>query len=160
VQTAGADPVRAGPAGLGVMGSVIADRLARLGTLLVHDARADAAARRRGGWARPACGAHGLSGRGADSTLLQEFFVTFVDGDLTPTGRVVNLVKDLESARDHTRGAACRCRSPRSSPSSIAGWWRAGPASPTMRPARYYDQKVLPEPVGVPATTAMTGGAA
>jgi 2-hydroxy-3-oxopropionate reductase len=46
-----------------------------------------------------------LTGGRADSSLLQEFFGKFVAGDLTPTGRVANMVKDLETARDHARVA-------------------------------------------------------
>jgi 2-hydroxy-3-oxopropionate reductase len=46
-----------------------------------------------------------LTGGRADSALLQEFFVKFAELDLTPTGRVGNMVKDLETARDHARAA-------------------------------------------------------
>ncbi|MFF3336987.1 NAD(P)-dependent oxidoreductase [Streptomyces sp. NPDC002888] len=46
-----------------------------------------------------------LSGGRADSTLLQEFFVKFAEADLSPTGRVSNMVKDLEAARDYARSA-------------------------------------------------------
>ncbi|WP_338775751.1 NAD(P)-dependent oxidoreductase [Streptomyces sp. DG1A-41] len=46
-----------------------------------------------------------LSGGRADSALLQEFFVKFADADLSPTGRVSNMVKDLEAARDYARSA-------------------------------------------------------
>lgn len=46
-----------------------------------------------------------LTGGRADSALLQEFFVKFAEADLTPTGRVSNMVKDLEAARDHARSA-------------------------------------------------------
>ena len=45
-----------------------------------------------------------LTGGRADSALLQEFFVKFATGDLTPTGRIANMVKDLDTARDHGRG--------------------------------------------------------
>lgn len=45
-----------------------------------------------------------LTGGRADSALLQEFFVKFATGDLTPTGRIANMVKDLDTARDHARG--------------------------------------------------------
>lgn len=44
-----------------------------------------------------------LTGGRADSALLQEFFVKFAEVDLTPTGRVSNMVKDLEAARDYAR---------------------------------------------------------
>jgi 3-hydroxyisobutyrate dehydrogenase-like beta-hydroxyacid dehydrogenase len=46
-----------------------------------------------------------LSGGRADSALLQEFFVKFAEADLSPTGRVSNMVKDLEAARDYGRSA-------------------------------------------------------
>lgn len=44
-----------------------------------------------------------LTGGRADSVLLQEFFTKFAEVDLTPTGRVVNMVKDLEAARAFAR---------------------------------------------------------
>ncbi|MDT7786789.1 MAG: 2-hydroxy-3-oxopropionate reductase [Pseudonocardiales bacterium] len=44
-----------------------------------------------------------LSGGRADSVVLREFFTKFAEVDLTPTGRVSNMVKDLESARDYAR---------------------------------------------------------
>ncbi len=46
-----------------------------------------------------------LSGGRADSLLLQEFFLKFADLDLTPTGRISNMVKDLDTARDYARSA-------------------------------------------------------
>jgi len=46
-----------------------------------------------------------LTGGRADSALLQEFFVKFATGDLTPTGRIGNMVKDLDTALDHARKA-------------------------------------------------------
>jgi 2-hydroxy-3-oxopropionate reductase len=46
-----------------------------------------------------------LTGGRADSPLLQEFFTKFAEVDLTPTGRVRNMVKDLETARDYARAA-------------------------------------------------------
>ncbi|WP_327319784.1 NAD(P)-dependent oxidoreductase [Streptomyces sp. NBC_01235] len=46
-----------------------------------------------------------LTGGRADSALLQEFFVKFAEADLSPTGRISNMVKDLDSARDHARSA-------------------------------------------------------
>ncbi|WP_245170600.1 NAD(P)-dependent oxidoreductase [Streptomyces bottropensis] len=46
-----------------------------------------------------------LTGGRADSALLQEFFVKFAEADLSPTGRVGNMVKDLDAARDHARSA-------------------------------------------------------
>jgi 3-hydroxyisobutyrate dehydrogenase-like beta-hydroxyacid dehydrogenase len=46
-----------------------------------------------------------LSGGRADSALVQEFFIKFAEIDLTPSGRVSNMVKDLETARDFARTA-------------------------------------------------------
>ncbi|MGR6974245.1 NAD(P)-dependent oxidoreductase [Streptomyces cynarae] len=46
-----------------------------------------------------------LGGGRADSALLQEFFVKFAEADLSPTGRVSNMVKDLDAARDYARSA-------------------------------------------------------
>jgi 2-hydroxy-3-oxopropionate reductase len=42
-----------------------------------------------------------LTGGRADSALLQEFFTKFAAVDLSPTGRVSNMVKDLEAAREY-----------------------------------------------------------
>jgi 3-hydroxyisobutyrate dehydrogenase-like beta-hydroxyacid dehydrogenase len=46
-----------------------------------------------------------LQGGRADSAVLREFFVKFATLDLTPTGRVSNMVKDLETAREYARSA-------------------------------------------------------
>ncbi|RAS66936.1 2-hydroxy-3-oxopropionate reductase [Lentzea atacamensis] len=46
-----------------------------------------------------------LIGGRADSAVLREFFTKFAELDLTPTGRLRNMVKDLESARDYARSA-------------------------------------------------------
>lgn len=46
-----------------------------------------------------------LMGGRADSPLLQEFFLKFADVDLTPTGRISNMVKDLETAREYACSA-------------------------------------------------------
>jgi 3-hydroxyisobutyrate dehydrogenase-like beta-hydroxyacid dehydrogenase len=46
-----------------------------------------------------------LTGGRADSPLLQEFFLKFARRDLTPTGRISNMIKDLETARDYARDA-------------------------------------------------------
>ncbi|KJK42635.1 6-phosphogluconate dehydrogenase [Lentzea aerocolonigenes] len=46
-----------------------------------------------------------LVGGRADSAVLREFFTKFAELDLTPTGRLRNMVKDLESARDYARSA-------------------------------------------------------
>lgn len=46
-----------------------------------------------------------LTGGRADSPLLQEFFLKFAEVDLTPTGRINNMIKDLETARDYALSA-------------------------------------------------------
>ena len=44
-----------------------------------------------------------LSGGRADSTILQEFMVKFAARDYTPTGRIDNMVKDLNGVQDLAR---------------------------------------------------------
>ena len=44
-----------------------------------------------------------LSGGRADSTILQEFMVRFATRDYTPTGRIDNMVKDLNGVQDLAR---------------------------------------------------------
>ena len=44
-----------------------------------------------------------LSGGRADSTILQEFMVKFANRDYTPTGRIDNMVKDLNGVQDLAR---------------------------------------------------------
>ena len=39
-----------------------------------------------------------LTGGRADSALFQEFFIKFAAADLTPTGNIANMVKDLGTA--------------------------------------------------------------
>ncbi|HHU38333.1 MAG TPA: NAD(P)-dependent oxidoreductase [Propionibacterium sp.] len=45
-----------------------------------------------------------LSGGRADSPLLQEFFVKFAVADPTVTGRIANMIKDLDGALEAARG--------------------------------------------------------
>lgn len=100
--------------------SVLASRLTHLGpsgsgqlTKLVNQvlvgcgfaALAEAAALIRSAGLSPEVVLAALSGGRADSALLQEFFVKFAQVDLHPTGRVTNMVKDLETARDLARSA-------------------------------------------------------
>jgi 2-hydroxy-3-oxopropionate reductase len=66
-------------------------------------ALAEAAALVRAAGLAPADVLGAITGGRADSALLQEFFIKFVDMDLTPTGRVSNMVKDLETAREFAR---------------------------------------------------------
>ena len=44
-----------------------------------------------------------LSGGRADSAILQEFMVKFANRDYTPTGRIDNMVKDLNAVQDLAR---------------------------------------------------------
>ena len=46
-----------------------------------------------------------LSGGRADSALFQEFFLKFATVDLTPTGNIANMVKDLETAAAAARSS-------------------------------------------------------
>ena len=63
-----------------------------------------------------------LSGGRAGSVLHQELFLKFAELDLTPTGRVSNMVKDLETARDYAPDRRTfPCRSPRPCPSCTDG---------------------------------------
>jgi 2-hydroxy-3-oxopropionate reductase len=71
---------------------------------VAFSAIAEAAALVRAEGLDPASVLRALTGGRADSELLQEFFVKFATGDLTPTGRIANMVKDLDTARDHGRG--------------------------------------------------------
>ncbi|USX54011.1 NAD(P)-dependent oxidoreductase [Lentzea sp. HUAS12] len=66
-------------------------------------ALAESAALVRAAGLPPAEVVRALTGGRADSALLQEFFTKFAEVDLAPTGRVVNMVKDLEAARSFAR---------------------------------------------------------
>lgn len=61
-------------------------------------ALAEAAAMARAAGLDPDVVRSALTGGRADSALLQEFFVKFASFDLTPTGNVANMVKDLSTA--------------------------------------------------------------
>jgi 3-hydroxyisobutyrate dehydrogenase-like beta-hydroxyacid dehydrogenase len=52
-----------------------------------------------------------------------------------PTGRISNMVKDLETAREHARSANVPCRSPRPYPSCTDGWRLPATATPKERAA-------------------------
>lgn len=41
-----------------------------------------------------------LTGGRADSVILREFFVKFANRDYTPTGRIANMLKDMQNAQD------------------------------------------------------------
>lgn len=66
-------------------------------------ALAESAALVRAAGLRPEEVLGALIGGRADSAVLREFFTKFAELDLTPTGRLRNMVKDLESARDYAR---------------------------------------------------------
>lgn len=90
-----------GPAGSGQLVKSVNQVLVGVG----FAALAEAAALVRAAGLPPRQVLTALSGGRADSALLQEFFVKFADADLSPTGRVSNMVKDLEAARDYARSA-------------------------------------------------------
>jgi 3-hydroxyisobutyrate dehydrogenase-like beta-hydroxyacid dehydrogenase len=88
-----------GPVGTGQLVKLVDQVL--VGVSFSAIAEASALVRAAGLPAEPVLAA--LTGGRADSSLLQEFFGKFIAGDLSPTGRVANMVKDLETARDHAR---------------------------------------------------------
>ncbi|KUO09466.1 6-phosphogluconate dehydrogenase [Streptomyces sp. DSM 15324] len=90
-----------GPAGSGQLVKSVNQVLVGCG----FAALAEAAALVRAAGLPPGQVLTALSGGRADSALLQEFFVKFAEADLSPTGRVSNMVKDLEAARDYARSA-------------------------------------------------------
>jgi 2-hydroxy-3-oxopropionate reductase len=90
-----------GPAGSGQLVKSVNQVLVGCG----FAALSEAAALVRAAGLPPAKVLTALTGGRADSALLQEFFVKFAEFDLTPTGRISNMVKDLEAARDYARAA-------------------------------------------------------
>lgn len=90
-----------GPAGSGQLVKSVNQVLVGCG----FAALAEAAALVRAAGLPPGHVLTALSGGRADSALLREFFVKFAEADLSPTGRVSNMVKDLEAARDYARSA-------------------------------------------------------
>ena len=68
-------------------------------------ALAEAAAMTRAAGLAPDAVLAALTGGRADSVLFQEFFVKFADVDLTPTGNIANMVKDLGTAAAAARSA-------------------------------------------------------
>lgn len=85
-----------GPAGAGQVGKLVNQVLVGCGFVAL--AEAAALVRAAGLPAEQVLAA--LTGGRADSALLREFFTKFAAVDLSPTGRVSNMVKDLETARD------------------------------------------------------------
>ncbi|MGN9840692.1 NAD(P)-dependent oxidoreductase [Nonomuraea sp. H19] len=90
-----------GPAGSGQLAKSVNQVLVGCG----FAALAEAAALVRAADLPPRQVLAALTGGRADSALLREFFVKFAEFDLTPTGRVSNMVKDLEAVRDYARSA-------------------------------------------------------
>lgn len=90
-----------GPAGSGQLVKLVNQVLVGC----AFGAIAEAATMVRSAGLEPAQVLTALTGGRADSPLLQEFFIKFADLDLTPTGRISNMVKDLEAARDYARTA-------------------------------------------------------
>lgn len=90
-----------GPAGSGQLVKSVNQVLVGCG----FAALAEAAALVRSAGLPPSQVLTALSGGRADSALLREFFVKFAEADLSPTGRISNMVKDLDAARDHARSA-------------------------------------------------------
>jgi 3-hydroxyisobutyrate dehydrogenase-like beta-hydroxyacid dehydrogenase len=90
-----------GPAGSGQLVKSVNQVLVGCG----FAALAEAAALVRAAGLPPGKVLTALSGGRADSALLQEFFVKFAEAHLSPTGRVSNMVKDLDAARDYARSA-------------------------------------------------------
>jgi 3-hydroxyisobutyrate dehydrogenase-like beta-hydroxyacid dehydrogenase len=90
-----------GPAGAGQLVKLVNQVLVGCGFAAI----AEAAAMVRAADLPPDRVLAALSGGRADSALLQEFFLKFAHLDLTPTGRIINMVKDLETARDYARSA-------------------------------------------------------
>jgi 2-hydroxy-3-oxopropionate reductase len=90
-----------GPAGSGQLAKLVNQVLVGCG----FAALAEAAALVRSAGLPPEPVLSALTGGRADSALLQEFFVKFAEMDLSPTGRITNMVKDLETARDLARSA-------------------------------------------------------
>lgn len=88
-----------GPAGAGQLVKLVNQVLVGCG----FAALAEAAALIRAAGLPPADVLAALTGGRADSALVQEFLTKFVTLDLTPTGKIANMVKDLDTARDHAR---------------------------------------------------------
>jgi 2-hydroxy-3-oxopropionate reductase len=83
-----------GPSGAGQFVKLINQVLVGIG----FSALAEIAAMTRAADLDPHAVLSALTGGRADSTLFQEFFVKFAAADLTPTGNIANMVKDLGTA--------------------------------------------------------------
>jgi 2-hydroxy-3-oxopropionate reductase len=83
-----------GPSGAGQFVKLINQVLVGIG----FSALAEVAAMTRAADLDPHAVVSALTGGRADSALFQEFFVKFAATDLTPTGNIANMVKDLGTA--------------------------------------------------------------
>jgi 2-hydroxy-3-oxopropionate reductase len=83
-----------GPSGAGQFVKLINQVLVGIG----FSALAEIAAMTRAAELDPHAVLSALTGGRADSALFQEFFVKFAAADLTPTGNIANMVKDLGTA--------------------------------------------------------------
>ena len=83
-----------GESGAGQTAKLINQILVGIG----FSALAEVAAMTRGAGLDPQAVLASLTGGRADSALFQEFFIKFAATDLTPTGNIANMVKDLETA--------------------------------------------------------------
>jgi 2-hydroxy-3-oxopropionate reductase len=86
-----------GPPGAGQLGKLVNQVIVGCG----FAALAEAAALVRAAGLPPDAVLAALTGGRADSVLLQEFFAKFAALDMSPTGRISNMVKDLETAREY-----------------------------------------------------------
>jgi 2-hydroxy-3-oxopropionate reductase len=83
-----------GPRGAGQFVKLINQVLVGIG----FSALAEVATMTRAAGLDPSLVLSSLTGGRADSALFQEFFVKFASADLTPTGSIANMVKDLSTA--------------------------------------------------------------
>jgi 2-hydroxy-3-oxopropionate reductase len=90
-----------GPAGAGQLVKLVNQVLVGCGFAAI----AEAAAMVRAADLPPDRVLAALSGGRAESPLLQEFFLSSLRWTFTPTGRISNMVKGLETARDYARSA-------------------------------------------------------
>ena len=75
-----------------------------------------------------------LAGGRADSRILQEFMPKMAAFDYTPTGRIDNMLKDLEAVQRYAMALRTPMPLPASSPSCTGSWSRPGSAPRTAPP--------------------------
>jgi len=90
-----------GPAGSGQAVKVINQVLVGIGIFALSESASLANA----SGLDPKLVVQALTGGRADSVIFQEFFAKFADRDYTPTGRIGNMLKDMQNAQDLGRGA-------------------------------------------------------